>query len=207
MEVIAHNLANTQTPGYKKDGARFSDFVSMSTYTQMDQGPVHSTGNPLDVALEGEGFLQVQGPNGAVYTRAGNLTLNSENILVTQSGLPVMGQGGPIQLQDSTIRIERNGQIFDRNNNPVDTLAIVKFSKDTVLEKVGSNCFRPMGGNAESQAAEGCTIQQGAIEDSNLTAVEEMVRMISTMRAFEAYQKVMQSSFQQDSQLINKLGS
>jgi flagellar basal-body rod protein FlgG len=206
LDVIANNMANAETPGFKRDRVHFSNFIYETSYTQMGQGRVHDTGDPLNVALVGEGFFRVQSPDGIVYTRAGNLTLDKGNTLVTQDGWPVMGQGGPVQITEGDIRIDANGQIYV-DENPVDTLDVVRFPKDARLEKVSNQYFRPADEQQAPAPAEDFTVQQGAIEGSNFTVVEEMTQMIDTLRAFEAYQKTLQAVHQEDTQIITKLGN
>lgn len=208
LDVISNNLANTSTPGFKKDAVHFRDFIYQTTYTQTGQGRIRSTGSPLDIALSGDGMLRVQSDKGIVYTRAGNLTFNKDNTIVTQEGWPVLGKNGPIQVsgkEKENIRIEQNGQVFD-GTNMIDTLFIAKFSPDVRLEKVAGGCFKPAAGQ-EPVPAENCSVQQGSLEEANFSIVEEMARMIETTRAFEAYQKAMQVFEQQDTQITNKLGN
>ena len=96
LDIISNNIANTNSPGYKKDSIQFSDVLGEVTYTSMAQGPIRETGQNLDIALSGDGFLSVQTGQGTLYTRAGNLTLNSAKQLVTQDGWPVLGKNLPI---------------------------------------------------------------------------------------------------------------
>ncbi len=207
LGVISNNMANVDTPGYKRESIHFRDYIYESTYTQLDQGRVHQSDSSLDVALVGDGYLKVQTDSGVLYTRAGNLTLNGENVLTTQDGLPVLGQNGPITLPGPDVRIERNGQIFDKDNVPIDTLSMVQFGTDSRLEKVNNGYFKPADGQAQELPAETVSVQQGFLESSNFNVVEEMARMIDTIRAFEAYEKTMQAIVEQDSSLISKCGS
>ncbi len=207
LNVIANNLANATTPGYKKDSVLFKDFLFQSTSTQMDQGRIHPTGNPLDIALSGGGFLSVETDQGIQYTRAGNLTIDKENTLVTPQGWPVMGQNGPIRItRSSEVRIEKDGQVFDENN-AVDTLNIVQFPDGAALEKTDNGYFKLANGQPEPIPAEKCTVEQGALEEANFNIVEEMAHMIESTRAFEAYQKVIQLHDERDNQITNKLGN
>lgn len=210
LEVIANNIANASTAAYKRDDSHFSDFVFQTTYTNFGPGAIKSTENPLDVAIQGDGYLRVQSEEGEVYTRAGNLRLNGENTLVTQEGWPVLGKGGPIQVKDSRIRIDPSGQIFDYDDNEenlVDTLDVVTFRKDTALMKVRNGYVKPVDSGQEATPLENVDVQQGALEGANFNVVEEMTRMVDTMRAFEAYQKASQTQSELDSQLISKLGN
>lgn len=209
LEVIANNVANAGTAGFKREDALFSDFVYQSTYTCFGSGPVRTTENPLDVALEGDGYFRVQSDEGVLYTRAGNLTLNKDNVVVTQEGWPVLGKSGPIEVQDSRIRIDPSGQVFDYDDdeeNLVDALDVVLFPKGTTLMKARNGYFRPIQEGAQPTQAERYSVQQGALEGANFNVVEEMTRLVETMRAFEAYQKASQTQGELDSQVITKLG-
>ncbi|QCQ22695.1 flagellar hook-basal body protein [Desulfoglaeba alkanexedens] len=206
LDVIANNLANANTPGFKKEGVRFEDFMFQETYSQYEQGPIRTTGNPLDVALLGKGFFRVQSPDGILYTRAGNLTMDAEGALVTQEGWPVLGQGGVIELTGRHVRIEPDGQIFD-DGFAVDTLDLVAFPEGTRMLRVGGNGFRPADAAAAPEAAVDCTVEQGSLEDPNFSVVAEMTQLIETLRIFETYQKMSQTFHQEDTQLISKLGS
>ena len=207
LDVIANNIANVNTPGFKKDEAHFSDFIYQTSRTNWSQGPVQPTNQPLDIALVGEGFFKVQTPDGIAFSRAGNLRLNKDNTLVTQQGYPVMGKTGVIQSKNLNLRIEADGQVFDEEQS-VGTLDLVEFPEGTVMDKQRSGFVKPKNAEDKPVPATRCTIQSGALESANFNLVEEMTRMVDTMRVFEAYQKVLQISAQElDSQIINKLGS
>ncbi|MGD9503521.1 MAG: flagellar hook-basal body protein [Syntrophobacteraceae bacterium] len=206
LEIIAGNIANSETPGFKRDRVHFSDFINQTSYTQMDQGRIHDTGDSLNVALMGKGFMRVQSPDGVLYTRAGDLTIDGNNTLVTQEGWPVLGQGGPVQITSSDVRIDGDGQIYV-DGSVVDRLDLVEFGDDVRLEKTSYQCFKPVDEGQTPTAATDCTVRQGSIEGSNVAVVEEMTEMIDTMRVFEAYQKTLQAVSEEDSQIITKLGS
>lgn len=206
LDVIANNIANANTPGFKKDNVHFSNFLGEVTYTNMDQGPVRDTGNNMDIALYGSGFLKVQTASGTYFSRAGNMTLNSNRMLVNQDGLPVLGQHGPITiLNPANLRIEENGQVFD-GNKLIDTLDIVQFPPDVVLRKNQNGYFEPPANAAQPTEAQNCTVRQGALEGANFNPVEQMVKMVETSRNFEVYQKTMQTFDRDlDGQLISRL--
>ncbi|MEN6486515.1 MAG: flagellar hook-basal body protein [Syntrophobacteraceae bacterium] len=207
LDVIANNIANVNTPGYKKDEVHFADFIDQTTRTIWNQGSIQNTGQPLDIALVGEGFLKVQTPDGILYSRAGNLKLDKENKLVNQDGYPVLGKAGVIKANDRNVRIEQDGQVFDEEQS-VATLDLVAFPQGTVLNKVHGSYVKPKNEEDAPSPAKNCTVQQSSLESANFSLVEEMTRMVDTMRVFEAYQKVLQISAQElDSQVINKLGS
>jgi len=211
MMVIANNLANANTTAFKKDAVHFSNFMAQNTYTKMDHGNLHRTDNPLDVALIGNGYFCIQTDEGILHTRAGNFRLDNNRTLVTQDGWPVLGNDGqPIQFDEpedtSEIRIERDGQIFD-GRDLVGTLRISQFGEDASLQKAANGHFRPVRGQEQLLTGDQYRIEQGALESPNFNIVEEMAIMIESTRMFEAYQKILQASDQQDSQLIRSLGN
>ncbi len=204
LDIISNNIANTNSPGYKKDSIQFSDVLGEVTYTSMAQGPIRETGQNLDVALSGDGFLSVQTGQGTLYTRAGNLTLNSAKQLVTQDGWPVLGKNLPITIENpSNLRVTEDGQLFD-GDNQIGNLDIVQFAPDVRLQKTQNGYFEPQTAGAQPVKATNCTVRQGSLEGANFNPVEEMARMVQTMRNFETYQKTFQSSGNLDSQLIAK---
>ena len=204
LDVISNNIANSNTPGFKKDSIHFSDVLGEVSYTSMAQGPIRETGNALDIALSGDGLLSVQTDQGIVYTRAGNLTLNSAKQLVTQSGWPVLGKSTPITVANTAnLRITEDGQVFD-GNNQVDQLNIVRFPSNVSLQKTQNGYFEPQITGTQPEKATNCAVRQGALETANFNPVEEMARMVQTMRNYETYQKTIQSGENLDSQLISK---
>ena len=207
LDVIANNIANVNTPGFKKDEVHFADFIYQTSYTNWNQGPIQPTNQPLDVALVGDGFFKVQTPDGVVYSRAGNLRLDKTNTLVNQDGYPVLSKTGVIKTKGANPRIEADGQVFDGEES-IATLDLVSFPQGTQFNKLRGSLVKPKDDTVKPAAAAKCTVQQGALESANFNLVEEMTRMVDTMRVFEAYQKVLQISAQDlDSQIINKLGS
>jgi flagellar basal-body rod protein FlgG len=208
LEVISNNLANTGTAGYKKDMVRFEDFLVETSSPLLEQGPLRSTGHPLDIALSGEGYLRVDSDQGTLYSRAGNLTLNRDGVLVTQEGWPVLGKSGPIQISgsSSTLRVNPDGTVFDGNQN-IDSLDLVRFPEKTALVKVQNGYFKTASDTEESVEAETCTVHQGSLEQANFNVVEEMSQMIDTLRNFEAYQKVLKAFDEIDAQVINKVAT
>jgi flagellar basal-body rod protein FlgG len=204
LDIISNNIANSNSPGFKKDSIHFSDVLGEVTYTSMAQGPIRQTGNNLDIALSGDGFLSVQTGQGTLYTRAGNLTLNSAKQLVTQDGWPVLGKNSPIVITNpANVRIGEDGQIFD-GKDLVSNLDIVQFPSDSGVKKAENGYFEPQTAGAQPVKATNCAVRQGALEGPNFNPVEEMARMVQTMRDYESYQKTTQNSGSLDSQLISK---
>ena len=204
MDVIANNLANSATPGYRKVGTRFENFMELQTYTQSAQGPVRQTSNPMDVAINGDGYFRVQTDRGERYTRAGNLTIDPQGRLVTPDGWPVLGQGGPIQIEGTEVRIDPQGRVYD-GENLVDTLDVVAFAPGVRLVHDERNLLMPADPTAFPVPAQNYTLEQGTLEGANFSAVQEMTSMIETLRIYEACQKMTKISYEEDKQLINQV--
>ncbi|MGE3540118.1 MAG: flagellar basal-body rod protein FlgF [Candidatus Tectimicrobiota bacterium] len=166
--------------------------TSLSTVvTDFDQGDIRQTGNPLDLALEGRGFLVVQTPAGVAYTRQGTLSLNAGGTLVTQSGLPVLGTNGPIQISGGTPQISPNGQVVV-NGAPVGQLQVVDFPQPYALAKQGDVLFRPLDPTLQPVAAN-AVVRQGSLETANAQPVRLLLSVMESSRAYEAYQRVIQA--------------
>jgi flagellar basal-body rod protein FlgF len=211
LEVVANNVANINTTGYKADGAVFHEYLmpgarhdhfsgsdrrmsyvhDRATWRDFSAGPTVRTGNPLDVSVEGEGFLVVQTPRGERYTRNGALQLNATGQLVTLEGHPVLGDGGPIQFQntDRDISINGDGSITAREgaNTKVDSargkLRLVRFENSAQLKKDGASLFAAPDG-VTPQPPKRARVLQGTIEGSNVRAVVEMARMVEVSRTY-----------------------
>lgn len=207
MEVITNNLANVNTIGYKRDDLNFSgmlnnlmdpvnpyytqslDTVSEKFVTDFSIGIIKSTDNPLDIAIDGDGFFVIQHDDGIRYTRSGNFSINSLGQLVTIDGYAVLGNNGIIQVANGKLEIDSQGSVIV-DGILVDRLRIVDFPKPYQLIKGGYNTFI----NSLNQPIQNSSavIKQGYIELSNANPIYEMVKMIETMRVYEAYQKTIQ---------------
>ena len=206
LEVITNNLANVNTVGYKKDDLNFSgtfnllpdqtgtytvlnlDNVSSKFLTDFSAGDIKTTDNMLDLALNGDGFFVIQHKDGIRYTRSGNFTLDNNGTLVTADGYPVMGTNGTIQIQGGTPEIDNSGQVIV-NGNVVAKLKIVDFQKPYQMTKAGYNTFVNSNQAEQNSTAQ---VKQGFLEMSNANPIQEMVKMIETMRVYESYQKTIQ---------------
>lgn len=219
MAVIANNVANMNTTGFKADKPLFEEFLmpeartndfqgrdrlvsfvqDRATYHDFSHGPVEQTGNPLDVAIEGDAFLVVQTPNGERYTRNGGLKLNSQGQLVTNDGYAVVGENGPItfQPQDQAINIARDGSVTVREGENTQAEAtrgkirLVAFDAAARLQKQGSSLYSAPAG-VTPQPALLAGLRQGVIEKSNVNAVVEMSRMIEVMRTYQSVASMLQ---------------
>ncbi|MCG8635331.1 MAG: flagellar hook-basal body protein [Desulfobacterales bacterium] len=209
LEAVANNLANASTVGFKKDIVSFDKEFKARVNRDFSQGDVRYTNNPLDFALETEGFFKVETPDGIRYTRNGNFSLNNEGLLVDKNGNPVLGQGGAIAIEtnevNETVEINVIGQI-EVNNVVVDTLDIVTFADRDKLQKDGKNLFSYTGDTADELQPERVRGRAGALEQSNVQVVDEMVRMIDYQKMFEMYTKSMKTFDEVDSKAINEVG-
>jgi flagellar basal-body rod protein FlgF len=242
MEVIAQNLANVNSTGYKKDRLAFKELMppfppdsGMETgknallpprksnknvsyvavtdqYTDHKPGIYKQTNSELDMALDGPGYFSVSTMDGTLYTRNGNFRLDTENRLVNQNEQPVLNeQGEPIVInaQGSDISIDANGNIFAGSglgNQNIGKIKIVDFENKQTLEKIGDGLFYQGDTEAKEKPINSTKLRQGFLEGSNVTAVDEMSNMISTLRLFETYQKMIQSIDSMDDQSVNSIG-
>ncbi len=210
QDTLANNLANVSTPGFRAELQAFravpvqgsgasTRVYALETTPGYDATPgvISNTGRNLDVAMRGDAWLAVQGLDGTeAYTRGGALDLTAEGMLVTRSGLPVMGDGGPIQVPpNSEVSIAPDGTISAKNGatgtiNAVGRLKLV--TPEGQLERGADGLFRSPEGVLEADA--NARVQDGALEGSNVSAVETMVSMIAAARQFEAQMKMLQTA-------------
>lgn len=201
--VVANNLANVNSNGYKRDvmfsellGSKNKTEVQSHMATDFSQGPMTPTTNPLDVAISGEGFFTIDDGDKTMYTRDGHFNRGADGIMRTSSGLPVMGQTGWIDLgmgadNIGEINISQQGDIYV-NDEFIDRLEISSFTNQSELQKHGGNLYSAKK-NAIDNRVEEPVILQGKIEGSNVEAVHEMVELIEIQRNFETSQKILQT--------------
>jgi flagellar basal-body rod protein FlgF len=159
----------------------------------------------LDVAINGSGFFSIQTPDGVQYTRQGNFTLDSEGVLITPDGYPVLGEGGEITLEEGTVEIDGQGGVYV-DGDEVGRLQISDFTNPETLTKAGNGRFVGSDAAIMGERPENSTVSQGYLETANVNPVRAMTEMIETSRAFEAYQKVIQSADEATSKSINDVG-
>jgi len=212
QEVTAHNVAHGTVHGYRAFGVVHETFdqaldgagstasagramlgsqVALQ-YTDFRQGPLQLTGAPLDLALNGDGFFVVQGPDGPLYTRDGVLQRAADGKLLNTGGYPILGSRGPITVspQTASLVIAQDGSVI-ADGIAQDRLQVVRFRDPTQLQPAGTALFRaaPEAGQQPSQA----TVQQGYREGSNLPPAGAMVTMIKDLRHFEASQRALRA--------------
>ncbi len=231
IDVISNNIANVNTNGYKADQSLFEEYLNSGahednfsgkdrsvsyvqdrgTFHDFTQGAVQQTNNPLDVAVDGDGFMVVQTAGGERYTRDGNLQLNNQGQLVTPSGDPVLGTGGPIVFQptDHDINVAPDGTVTvvegtNRTDSVRGKLRLVSFADAQKLLKQGKNLFSAGEGNNAQPDAKS-TIRQGYVEKSNVNSVSEMSRMIEVMRTYQQISNLLQQQSDLHKSAIEKL--
>ncbi len=232
LDVVANNVANVNTTGFKADKSLFEEYLmpvarddnftgrdrrvsfvqDRATYHDFAQGSVQHTGNPLDVAIDGGAFLAVQTPGGERYTRDGGLQINAQGQLVTSSGHPVLGTNGPIVFQqtdrDITITADGTITVLEGSNTRTDSirgrLRLASFANPQGLVKEGGNLFAA-GPGMVAQADTRAQVRQGFIEKSNVNAVAEMSRMIAVTRAYSQIATMIQQQSDLRKGAIDKL--
>lgn len=216
LNQVTNNLANVDTPGFKKETVTFDEMLYQANRTRQrvgkalrintvhQQGVVQKTDAPLDLAISGEGFFRVQTPAGIRYTRAGNFQRNNEGLLVTANGYPVLGEAGPIAINGNRVDVARDGSLFIdglRSNR----LTVVT-ADPQAMKKEGENLFRLADGAAE-ETAENSQLLQGHLEKSNVNTVTEMTEMIDLYRAYEGQQKMIRAVDDIDDLAVRRVGS
>ncbi|GAB1390106.1 MAG: flagellar basal-body rod protein FlgF [Rubrivivax sp.] len=214
QEVLSHNLANASTNGFRAEmaafravpvrgeGASTRAYALESTIGHDERGgPVQTTGRELDVALQGRAWLAVQGVDGSeAYTRAGALERDAEGQLVTASGRLVLGEGGPISVPSGArVQIEGDGSVNATvgNERPQAIGRLKLVTPEAPLQRGEDGLFRAADGN-ELDADPAARLQSGALEGSNVNAVETMVAMIAAARQFEQQMKSLQTAEQRE---------
>jgi flagellar basal-body rod protein FlgF len=207
FDTIANNLANSNTNGFKKDIISFHQILTMENNSSTDfaPGPIHYTGNQLDVALDGPGFFKVQSPRGMRYTRDGSFTLNGDQQLVTQSGDIVLGQNGPVKIDGGEVSIDTDGTVVV-SGAQVERLAVVDLRQTQLLIKEGNSCYRFEGEERDIFPAEKVRVQNGYLESSNVNPTEEMIKMVEALRVFESAQKAIQCIDELTGKMVNDAG-
>jgi flagellar basal-body rod protein FlgG len=228
VEHVAMNLANTLTPGYKRQAGAVQSFgaivdqgaapgtaqapaasAAMQTFVDVRPGALKQTRNSLDLAIDGPGYFEVATSDGPAYTRQGDFRVDEHGRLVTAQGQAVMGMGGEILLSGGKPRIDRNGNVFDGNDTsaktPVAQLKVVRFEDAGTMASLGNGLLTPGGSMVQLSSAE-THLQQGYLEGSNVSTQQEMVQLMQATRHFESMQKAIQSYDEVVGTAIRKLG-
>ncbi len=200
LAAIAHNIANSSTPGYKAFKVALDRISSVTAQEEQTSaakntenpwidfsgGPLVATGGRLDFAIEGKGFFVVRTPHTTFYTRNGQFAVGNEKKLVTMSGYPVMGSRGEITIEGAEISVSSDGSV-SVDGTLIDKLKIVDFKKREAIQPVGNSFFVSCLEDNEDAATDGYSVKQGFAESSNVRVMNELVNLIRCIRAYEAY--------------------
>jgi len=205
LDLLANNIANGNTPGFKADREFYDVFVSTDAaagegrpaeitdvrrhWIDLSQGSIVATGNPTDLAISGKGFLQVEGPTGPLLTRTGSLRVSQAGELVTAEGYKVKDDAGqPIRIDArAAFTVAADGTV-NQAGRVLGRIALVDIAKADVLTKQGNGYFR-LSNVSALQKASAAELQQGKLEAANLAPAESAVRLVTVMRQFEMLQK------------------
>ena len=224
MDVIANNMANMNTAGFKAQRVMFQSYMmpKNGTVTATDQmtmvsdygtnrdnrpGAIQITNNPLDIALSGEGYISVQGPSGTLYSRGGSMAISNDGTLVDQGGHPLLDESGSpivVQQDDKEINISQDGVVSARRGE-IGKLGVFKFDRQNFLKPIWQRSLPDerarAGGSRYTQ------VKQGALEGANVEPVSEMTQMIDVQRSYETIAKLMQTQGDQEKDMISKLST
>lgn len=203
LDVVANNVANVNTAGFKGQDVLFETFSvkagnkritytnDSATQSDVSQGELKVTNRQLDVAISGEGYFTVNTPQGVRYTRAGNFVRAQDGSMVTPQGYTLLGQGNtPIVLQeeDFDITIREDGSVTaGPNNDARGTIQILEFQEQQALTRLGNGLY---SSEEKPKPSQDFVLQQGMLESSNVNSVKEMTRMIGITRAAEGAAKI-----------------
>lgn len=217
-DALCENVANLSTPGYKATRV-FSEVLretqetapslqdvarAQKVYTDYSQGMIEPTGRDLDLALEGEGFFVIQTPDGERYTRNGNFSLDSQGRLATANGDLVLADSGPVTLEGGRLSVGADGLLIADGRN-VGKLRIVNVTSPEALERAGHCQFMIRDEAAVQPAAATTTVRQASLERSNVEGIDEMVRMMTLLRQYEASQRAFKIQNDATRRVVNDL--
>lgn len=224
MAVVANNMANANTPGFKAEQLMFTSYLAKTksdatpfgrklSFVQdygvihdTREGPLNETGDPLDVAIHGPGYYTVDTPSGQRYTRAGHFDLDSNGMVVTSAGYPVLQQNGnPIVVApgESGITIAGDGTISTQNG-VIGQLQVVSFANDQQLQPMGDGTYQTTQTPTPVAHA---NLVQGMLEESNVQPVVEMTSMLNTLRNYEGVMNMIQNEHDRQMKAIDTLSA
>jgi flagellar basal-body rod protein FlgF len=219
MTLVANNVANVNTAGYRAQNPLFEEFISkerydkknlsmvydMGQYDSTQAGTIQLTGNPYDVALQGPGFIGVRAPNGELqYTRAGNFTVNNNSELVTSSGFRVSGPGGDaigIPAGTREVKITDQGEVT-ADGNVVGRIGVFEFANLQELRPEGNNLY---SSKIPGTPAIDTIVIQGSLEGSNVNAIQETTRMIEVLRSYQSVMRMVNNEQERQVSAIQTL--
>ena len=222
MDVLANNIANINTSGFKGENVLFEQYVAKiegapsqadeltfvidkGLFRNMTEGQIEVTNAPFDLAIVGDGFFTIQTADGEAYSRSGHFGVNDAGQLSTRDGDPVLDANGqPIQinLDNGEITVSGDGLIADANGQ-IGQLELVRFDNPTAMEKTGAGLYTSEELPIPAEAAR---IEQGAVERSNVSPVLELTKMIQVMRSYQSASKLMENGDELSRKAIQRLG-
>lgn len=210
MDIVANNLANMQTGGFKASNVKFEEHlmpvaeasaaapgdqdisfvIDTATLVDFSEGPMRRTGNPLDVAVDGPGWFVVDTAAGERYSRNGSFHIDNAGQLVTHAGDPVLGDGGPILFaeEDGAVTIAADGTVSTEAGDK-GRIRVVTFEDDALLRNAGDNLYEA---DVQPEDAEGAIVRQGMLEGSNVRPIVEVTRMIEVTRAYTSLSSMLE---------------
>ncbi len=230
VDVIANNIANMDTVGYKSDSLISRSFGDMylervndpgntaegvgplntgvhidELVTSFEEGSLKTTNRGLDFAITGDGFFVVSTTAGDRYTRDGNFAINSDGYLVTSDGNRVLGTNGFLKIDTANIAVDSNGNIVNAEGDELGALRIVSFADNAGLKKAGNNLYINEN-NQRAQTAQDVAVRQGALEASNTDITNETLNMMAASRSFETSQRVVKMIDETLGRAVNDIG-
>jgi flagellar basal body rod protein FlgG len=219
QQSIAENMAASSIPGFKKQVSSFNSvssalhsavMPSLRGTTWFQQAEIKFTGVPTDLAIEGDGFFEVQLPNGDTgYTRNGEFHISAQGQLVTRQGYAVLSRSGPIQIDfnnPAPLTIAPDGTV-SQGADIKGQVKVTRFEQPDLLQPTSSGFFLALSHDARPTDATDARLHQGSLENANTTAVVEMAQLLTAMRQFEASQRVLQMQDERMGRLISELGN
>ncbi len=220
MQVVANNVANISTTGFRREGVVFTEVIkalptegggvamaaARARFSDPSQGSVSQTGNPLDLAIQGRGYFMVETPDGNRLTRAGAFALNTEGEIVNPDGLRLLDAGGaPIFIPPdaAVVSVAQDGTVSS-DGNPLAQIGIYEVQNDTALSRQFGTLFNP--GDQEPLQSQEPVVLQGFIEGSNVNPVTEMARMIEVQRTYEMGMKFLENEDKRIRNVTRTLG-
>lgn len=224
MDIIANNIANADTTGFKVEALAVTEDPQAPAFTlggpkpvkfvtpngvirNFGQGALHRTDSPFDVAIDGQGFFQVRTAQGMRYTRDGRFRMDDTGRLVTQGGAAVLDDGGgeiSLSPEKGQVTLSPDGTI-SQGTTRIGKLGVVSFQTLSTLEKVGDNLLQNTSNQPATPVAD-ARVRQGMLESSNVNPILEITRMIEVSRAYEQMAKMMDSQGDLSTQAIQQLG-
>ena len=221
MDLVANNIANLNTPGYRGQNMVFTEYLAKTDngekpkdnlsmvldyghYQNTESGPIQMTGNPLDVALQGPGWFGVQTPQGTMYSRAGNFQINTNGELVTGTGMLVSGEGGgtiTVPPEAKEVKIAKDGTV-STDAGEIGRIGVFEFANDQDLQATGNGLYKT---DSPANPAEKTQVLQGMLEGSNVQPVLEMTRMIDVLRTYQNTQRILQNEHDHERTMIQRM--